>query len=60
MMAAWNENEDSSSNEEAQEVANLCLATYQEEVNFENTLDFIFDELQDAFSKLMTKFKEVI
>lgn len=31
---------------------------YEEEVTSEYTLDFTFDELQDAFSKLLIEFKK--
>ena len=57
-MAQWSNNEDSSSDEEAQKVANLCLMAHQEEVNVEISLDFTFDKLQETFIDLLIEFNE--
>ena len=58
-MATWSDGEDSSFEEESQEEANLYLMAHHEEINTENSLDFTFDELQEAFFELMAEYKKV-
>ena len=57
MLAGWDDSDTSSSEEEQHEDrANFCLMVHgdsEEEVSNENSSDFTFDELLDAFHELM-------
>ena len=58
-VAIWSDSEESSSEDEQQEEANLCLMAHDDEVNFESSFDFIFEELYNAFNELMTDYKKL-
>ena len=59
MMATWSDSEDSTSEEEQKEVANLCFMANDDEVSAENLSDFTFNELEEAFFELMNDFKKL-
>ncbi|EHA8586596.1 putative girdin-like [Cocos nucifera] len=50
---------DSSSSDEEEEMENLCLMTLEDEKNFENSSNFTFDKLLDAFNELIYEFKKL-
>ena len=45
MIATWSNSDDSNTNDENQNFANLCLIAQEDEVQSEHVLDFTFDEL---------------
>ena len=59
MVVTWSDSDDSMSDEKNQEVVNLCLMIQEEEVTSELLLDFIFEELQNAFCELLDEFKKI-
>ena len=59
MIAIWSDNKESNFDEENQNIANLCLMAQDDEVQFEYTLNFTFDELQDVLHKLLDEFKKI-
>ena len=59
MVATWSDSDDSSTDDENQNFANLCLMTQEDEVQSEHVLDFTFDELQDAFHDLLDEFRKI-
>ena len=42
-----------------EDIANLCLMANNNEVNLENSSNFIFDELYEVFNDLMDKYKKL-
>ena len=48
---------DISSLNEEEDVANFCLMTIDDEVYYENSFKFIFDELFEVFNDLMDEYK---
>ena len=59
MIPTWSDSDKSSSKEEIQSVANLCLMAQDDEVTSKLSLDFTFEELQDTFHYLMKEFGKV-
>ena len=59
MMATWSDSEDSSSEEEQKEVANLCFMANNDEVKDNSEPEFTFEELENAFYELMHDFKKI-
>ena len=59
----WSNDEKFSSKDEAKpkEVANLCLMAHEDgdEVSNSNSSQITFNELQDAFDKLIAEFKKL-
>ena len=45
MIATWSDSDESSSDEEDKNIVNLYLMAQDDEVTFEITLDFTFEEL---------------
>ena len=59
MMAIWSDSDDSITDEESHEEANLCLIAYENEVTFETQNEFTYDKLLEAFHKLLNDLKEL-
>jgi len=61
MLAAWDNSDDSSSDsdDEKQEVANLCFMAKEESEVFHDPSSLSFDELLDAFKSLQHNFEKV-
>lgn len=53
VVATLNDSDGSSSDDENHEVANFCLMVHENKVTFENTSNFTFDKLQEAFNDLL-------
>ena len=53
IVTTQSDNDASSSNQEDQNIENLCLMAQDGEIISEHILDFIFDELQDTFYELL-------
>ena len=58
-MVAWCNSEESSSDNEHKEGANVCLMAQKDEVHSDLYLDFNIDELSDAFDELIKEYKKV-
>ena len=59
MMATWSDSNDSTSDEESHEEANLCLMAHENEVISETQNKFSYDELQEAFHELLNDLKKL-
>ena len=59
MMAIWSDRDDSTTDEESYEEANLYLIAHKNEVIFETQNKFSYDELQEAFHKLLNDLKKL-
>ena len=58
ILRIWRDSDTLSSNEE-EEAANICLMAIEDELNSENSFQFIFDELLEVFNDLMDEFKKL-
>ena len=58
-MAAWGDSEESSSDDEHKESANIYLMALQDELHSNSHLDFDIDKLSDAFDELMKEYKKL-
>ena len=59
-MATWSGSDESSFEEEdSNEQANLCLMAYENEVNTETPIDFIFEKLHEVFYDLIDELKKL-
>ena len=58
-MAIWSGSDDSTTVEETQEEANLCLMLHENEVSSETQSEFTYDELLKAFYELLNDLKEL-
>ena len=59
MLEIQSDSDDSSSDEENQDIMNLCLMAQDEEVTSEPSVDFIFEKLQDDFQELLNDFRKI-
>ena len=59
MIVIWRDSDELGSDEEIQNVANLCFIAQEDEINLEPSLEFTFNELQDAFYDLIKNFKKL-
>ena len=59
MMAIWSNSDDSTTNEETHEEANLYLMTHKNEVSPETQSEFTYDELLETFHELLNDLKEL-
>ena len=59
MMATWSNSDDSTSNDESYEEANMCLMAHENEVITETQNKFFYDELQEAFHELLDDLKKL-
>ena len=58
-MATWSDSDDSTTDEESHEEANLCLMAHENEVTFETQNKFTNDELLEVFHELLNDLKEL-
>ena len=58
-MAAWGDSEDSSSDDENKESANIFFMAWEDEVHSTLHLDFDIEELSDVFNELMNEYKKL-
>ena len=58
-MATWSDSDGSTTDEESHEEANLCLMVYENKITPETQNNFFYDELQEAFHKLLDDLKEL-
>ena len=56
-MVTWSDSDDSTTDEETQKEANLCLITHENKVSSETQSEFTYDELLEAFHKLLNDLK---
>ena len=59
MMAIWSDSDDSITDEESHEEANLYLMVYKNEVTPKTQNKFTYDELLEAFHELLNDLKEL-
>ena len=59
MMAIWSNSDDSNTDEESHEKANLCLLAHENEVTPKTQNKFSYDELLEAFHKFLDDLKEL-
>ena len=59
MMATWSDSDDSITDKESHEEANLCLMAHENEVTSETQNKFFYDELQEAFYELLDDLKKL-
>lgn len=61
MMPIWRYSNNLSLHKEEKEegIANPCLMAYNDEINIENSFKFTFQELLEAFYKIMDNFKKI-
>lgn len=62
-MAIWGDSNNSSldyEEEEEERIANLCLMSHNNEVNIENSFEFTFEELLEAFYELVDNLKRIM
>ena len=58
-MAIWSDSDDSTTDEESHEEANLCLMAHENEITLETQNEFTYDELLEAFYELLDDLKEL-
>ena len=58
-MATWSDSEESSSEDEHQDYANLCLMTHGDEVSSNLDSYLSIDELYEALDELMKEYKKL-
>ncbi|XP_038974886.1 uncharacterized protein LOC120106086 [Phoenix dactylifera] len=58
-VAMWGDSDESSSEEEPQEVANICLVPQDNEISPNASPSFTFDELYEAFNELVRDYKKL-
>ena len=60
IVAAWGESEDESSSDEIEnEVANLCLMALEDEDSTQDEVTTLYEELESAFHELSNEFRKV-